>query len=146
MPCFIRLLIFASAVHNTTFWILQQVFWLYISYSLLPLYRLLITIIFCLYDELLWMKCVWYIVTNRSMWRRGSTASRPLGLRVRIPLGTWVSVCLLWVLLCEVEICVSGWALVQRSPTECVSVQCLWLRSPVKESHDPESDRRATEK
>jgi hypothetical protein len=30
-----------------------------------------------------------------------------------------MDVCLLWVLLCQVEVSATGWSLVQRSPTEC---------------------------
>ena len=49
--------------------------------------------------------------------RRGSAAARLLGLRVRMPPGTWTSVS------CEccwqVDVTVSGQSLVQRSPTEC---------------------------
>jgi len=49
--------------------------------------------------------------------RRGSEAARLLGLWVRIPPGACLS--LVSVVCCQVEVSVSGWSLVQRSPTEC---------------------------
>jgi len=39
--------------------------------------------------------------------------------------GGCMDVCLLWLFLCcEVEVCASGWPLVQRSPTECDVSEC----------------------
>ena len=46
--------------------------------------------------------------------RRGSAAARLLGLRVRIPLGAWMSVMLV---CCQVEVSMSGSSLFQRGPT-----------------------------
>jgi hypothetical protein len=54
---------------------------------------------------------------GRAVLRRGSAAARLLGLRVGIPPAAWMS--LESVVCCQVEVCVSGWSLVQRSPTEC---------------------------
>ena len=60
----------------------------------------------------------------RSQWprglRRGSASARLLRLGVRIPLGAKMSVCLLWVLCCQVEVSATSWSLVQRSLTDCV--------------------------
>ena len=57
----------------------------------------------------------------RSQWPRGLrrwvSAARLLGLRVRIPPGACVSV--VSVVCCQVEVCETGWSLVQRSHTEC---------------------------
>jgi hypothetical protein len=50
--------------------------------------------------------------------RRGSADARLLGLWVRIPPRTWVSVSLN-VVCCQEEVSATGWSLVQRSPTEC---------------------------
>jgi hypothetical protein len=62
----------------------------------------------------------------RSQWpcglRRGSTAARLLGLRVRIPPTAWMSV--VSVVCCQVEVSATGWSLVQRSPTECGVCEC----------------------
>ena len=62
----------------------------------------------------------------RSRWsrvlRRGSAAACWLGLKVRIPLGTWMSV--VSVECCQVEVSASGSPLVQRSPTECGVSEC----------------------
>jgi hypothetical protein len=55
----------------------------------------------------------------RSHWpRRGSTAARLLGLRVRIPRGAWMSVFCEYG-CCQVEVSASGWSLIQRSPVDC---------------------------
>jgi hypothetical protein len=68
-----------------------------------------------------------YCCFCRSQWprglRRGSVAARPLGLRVQIPLGAWVSVC------CEclgyqVYVSAIGQSLVHRSRTECCVCEC----------------------
>ena len=55
-----------------------------------------------------------------------SAAVRLPGLRVRIP-----PVCLLWVLCVVKQRSVSGWSLVQRSPTEC-GVSHEWDAKPHK--------------
>ena len=51
-------------------------------------------------------------VSSRSRWphglRRGSTAARLLGLRVRIPPGECMSVCLVSVVCCQIEVSASG--------------------------------------
>jgi len=73
----------------------------------------------------------------RSWWprglRRGSVAARLLGLRVRIPPRTWISV------FCECSVfsgrvSASGWSLVQRRPTERGVSECdreaLIIRRP----------------
>jgi hypothetical protein len=52
----------------------------------------------------------------------GSAAARFLGLRVRVPLGAWMSV--VSVVCCEVEVSTTGRSLVQRSPTECGESEC----------------------
>jgi len=51
--------------------------------------------------------------------RRGSAVDRLLGLRVRIPPGTWMSVsCVgLW---CQEVVSASGWSLIQMNPTAYV--------------------------
>jgi len=53
---------------------------------------------------------------------RGSAAARLMGLRVRMPPGTWASVSCdgCW----QVEVSVLGRSLVQRSPTECGVSEC----------------------
>jgi hypothetical protein len=68
----------------------------------------------------MWYK--WRLRWPRGL-RRGSAAASLLGLRVRIPLGTWISVyceCL----CCQVQVSASGRSLVQRSPTECCVSVC----------------------
>ena len=52
--------------------------------------------------------------------RRGSAAVRFLGLWARIPMGAWMSVCLVSVVCCQVEVSATDRSLVQRSPTDCV--------------------------
>ena len=57
--------------------------------------------------------------------RRGFAASDLLGLRVRIPPGTWMFVSCECGVLSGKEISATGRSLVQRSPTECgVSTEC----------------------
>jgi hypothetical protein len=61
-------------------------------------------------------------IVCRSLWpcrlRRGSVATRLLGLRISVPPGTWMSVS--WsAVCCQVEVSPSGWSLVQRSSTDC---------------------------
>ena len=67
--------------------------------------------------------------TCRSQWLHGltcgSAAAHMLGLWVWIPPGAWMSVC------CQVEVSVSCWSLVQRSPTNGGVSNCVrsqWLR------------------
>jgi len=60
---------------------------------------------------------------RRSQWPRGvrcgSAAASLLGLRVRIPPRTWMSVSYECCVCCQVKVSVSGWSLVQMSPVEC---------------------------
>ena len=78
----------------------------------------------CAELEHMWMQSQ-YILKHchhrgRSQWlRRGSAAARWLGLRVRIPPGSWMSVSCECCVSCQVEVSASGWSLVQRRPTEC---------------------------
>jgi hypothetical protein len=75
---------------------------------------------------------IWHLLSLNSLsrWRhglrRGSAADGLLGLRVRIPPGTWLSLSLSLSLSCECHVEVSGMSrsLVQRSPTECVLFKC----------------------
>ena len=55
--------------------------------------------------------------------RRGYAGARLLGLWVRIPPWTWVSVSLS-VVYCQVEVSATGWSLIQRIPTECGVSEC----------------------
>jgi len=59
-------------------------------------------------------RCRW----PRSL-RRGSAATRLLGLRIRILAGAWLSVSCECCVLPGRVLFVGGWSLVQRSPTEC---------------------------
>jgi len=59
--------------------------------------------------------------------RRGSAADRLLGLRVRNPPGTWMS--LVSVVCWQVEISTSGRSLDQRSPTECVCLSVIGCKN-----------------
>jgi len=47
-----------------------------------------------------------------------------LGLRVRIPLRARLSVSVVSVVCCQVDVSASGRSLVQRSPTECGVSEC----------------------
>ena len=92
-------------------------------------------------DLPVWLQAAWnatwkdlvkyqaYIHICQSQWpsglRRGSADDRLLGLRVRIPPGTWTSVCCECCVCCQVEVSATGWSLVQRSPTDC-GVPCVW--------------------
>jgi len=53
--------------------------------------------------------------------RRGNAAVLLLGMRVRIPPGTWRSFSFE---CCQVDDSVSGWSLLQRNPTECGVFEC----------------------
>ena len=59
-----------------------------------------------------------------SVWKPIPVAARLLGLRVRIPLGAWISVALVSVVCCQVEVCATSRSLVQRSLTECDVSEC----------------------
>jgi hypothetical protein len=54
--------------------------------------------------------------------RRRSAVAWLLRSRVRIPFGTWMFVCCVYMLCCpvQVEVSATGWSLVQRSPTVCL--------------------------
>jgi hypothetical protein len=58
---------------------------------------------------------------------RGSAADRLLGMLVRIPPGSWMSI--VSVVCCKIEAVASGRSLVQRSPTEC-GCEALIMRRP----------------
>jgi len=66
-----------------------------------------------------------YFHSSRSRWpqglRRGSAAARcgDCGFECK---SVSCDMC------CQVEVCVSRWSLIQRSPTECVCV-CHWIWS-----------------
>jgi len=74
--------------------------------------------------------CIYIYIYNeligRSQWPRGlrrvSAAARLLGLWVRIPPGTWMS--MLSVVCCQVEVSGTSWSFIQRSPTECGVFEC----------------------
>jgi hypothetical protein len=63
---------------------------------------------------------------RRSQWqfslRRGSAATRLLGLRVGIQPRAWMS--LVGTRFWQVEVSAAGWSLVQGSPTECRGSEC----------------------
>jgi len=67
--------------------------------------------------------CISNNAVCQSQWPRGlrhrSAAARLLRLWVQIPQGAWMSVCLLNVLCCQVEVSAMSWTLIQRSPTDC---------------------------
>ena len=73
----------------------------------------------------------WFNSSNnndgRSQWPRGlrrrSAAARLLRLCVRIPSGAWMFV--VSVVCCQVQVSVTGWSLVQRSPTDCGLSLCV---------------------
>jgi hypothetical protein len=73
------------------------------------------------------------LLTSRSQWPRclrgRFMAARLLWLSYRIPPGAWLSV--VSVVCCQVEASATGWALVQRSPTECVYVSSWTLDKKV---------------
>jgi hypothetical protein len=60
--------------------------------------------------------------------RCGSAASRLLGLWIRILPVAWMSVSCDAV-CCQVHFSVSGWSLVEKSPTECVVCVCVCVWS-----------------
>ena len=77
--------------------------------------------------------------------RRGVAAAGFLGLRVRIPPGTWMSVFSEYSVLSGCVLCVG---LIAR-PEESYPlwrVQSVWSPSPVRGDHEPESGQRVTEK
>ena len=57
--------------------------------------------------------------------RGGSATARFLWLWVRTPPGAWMSA-LVCVVSCQIEVSVTGWSLVQRSPTECGVSNWMW--------------------
>jgi hypothetical protein len=85
----------------------------------------------------------------RSQWprslRRGTSAARLLGLWVRIPPGSWRSVCCECCVLSGRGLCVGLITLPEESYKVWL-VQWVWSRSPVRGGHGPESGRSATKK
>ena len=82
---------------------------------------------FCLTYIYIYLFCVKiYIATQSfrlSRWpsglKRGSAAARLPELRVRIPLGAWISL-----LCCRLGVSASGWSPVQSSPIDCGVSEC----------------------
>jgi hypothetical protein len=78
---------------------------------------------------------------RRSQWprglRRGSAATRFLGLWVRMP-GGHGYLFLASVVCCQVGVSDSGWSLVQRSPTECGTSKMRVIAKPRKRRPWPE--------
>ena len=70
-----------------------------------------------LYEYFAFIRCQW----PRDI-RRGSAVDRVLGLRVRIPPRTWMSV--MSVVCCQIEVSASGSSLVQSNSTECGVCEC----------------------
>jgi len=72
---------------------------------------------------------------GRSQWPRGlmrrSAAAWLLGSWVRIPLGAWMFVSCVYTFCCSVQIeaSVTGWSLVQESPTVCLNI-CVITETP----------------
>ena len=75
----------------------------------------------------------WYILQISfticgSQWSRGlrrvSETAQLLGLPVRIPQGTWMSIFCKCCVLSGRSLCASGWSLVQRSPTDSGVSEC----------------------
>ena len=70
-----------------------------------------------------------YCVCRRSQWPRGlrlrSVAARLLRSWVRIPPGACLSVCVVSVVRCQVEVSAKSWSLVQRITTDCVASLCV---------------------
>ena len=87
------------------------------------------------FSNLAWVSSLY----SRFQWlfvlRRGSTATRLRGLRVRIPLGAWLSVSSECRALCEKDVSAVGRSLVQRSHTHCDMSACdleTWaMRTPL---------------
>jgi len=78
------------------------------------------------------MILAFYVSLSRSQWPRGewrtSAAARLLRLWVRIP-PSYVSLSVVSVVCCQVEVLASSWSLVQRSPTDC----SVWSRNFVND-------------
>jgi hypothetical protein len=81
-----------------------------------------------------WLRCV----------RRRSVPARLLGLWVQIPPGPWMP-SLVSVVCCQVEVSVTDWSLVQRSPTECgclrQGLHKATLRATHQQVHLPDSEQ-----
>ena len=79
---------------------------------------------------------VFYMADGRSQWprglRRGCVAARLLRLWVWIPLGAWMFVSCECCACCRVEVSVTSWSFVQRSPTDWRVVvrdlETSWMR------------------
>jgi hypothetical protein len=83
--------------------------------------------------------------TFRSQWprglRHGCTVTRLLGMWVRIWSGAWLT--LGFCVLSRRGLCVGLITRPEKS-YRVWCVQCVWMRSPVRGGHDPESGRSAT--
>jgi hypothetical protein len=91
----------------------------------------------------------------RSQWQRGlkrqSRAEHLPRLWVRIPPGLWILVFFFSVVCFQVEVCVTSWSLIQRSPKDCGASLCVWYRNLVngvalyhwgKGDFEPKIDKR----
>jgi hypothetical protein len=65
--------------------------------------------------------------------RRRSSAARLLRVWVRIPRGAWIFIAVS-VVFCQVEVSVTDWSLVQRSPTDCGASLCVLLETSTMRS------------
>ena len=74
------------------------------------------------YIRCIFLKQAWYWVAATARSKAWGSAARLLGLRVRIPLLTCLS--LVNIVCCQVEVTGSGWSLVQCSLTQCGASEC----------------------
>jgi len=69
---------------------------------------------------------------SRSQWPRGlrrrSTAARLLRSWVRIPPGEWIFVCCKRYVCCQLEVSSMSWSLVQKGPTDCGALLCVFKK------------------
>jgi hypothetical protein len=80
-------------------------------------------------------KYIWIFINNFPVGARSKAwvcGHSLAGIAGSNPAGG-MDVCLLWVLLCQVEISESGWSLVERSPTEFSVSNWVWSWSPDNE-------------
>jgi hypothetical protein len=91
------------------------------------------------------IKTTYNLEIRRSQWPRGlrcrSAAAWLLRSRVRIPLSIWMFVSCVYMLCCPVwvEASVTGWSLVQRSPTVCLYVWSGNLKEEAKDRFRPQN-------